>query len=687
MLDATDNLGGLSHAHSIPIQALAVIGAGPMGLAAIKDLTEDGFDVTGYEARSHVGGLWKYSTDSSISVAANTIFNTSKYRLAFSDFPPSDDMDDFPMADKVYEYIDAYADHFNLKPKVRLDSRVEQVRRAGHKWAVETKGGSTDYYDKVVISIGTFLEPKKPSLRGIDKFEGTVLHSKDFHDPAKYAGNRVLILGVHASAIDVATGLADYTSKIYMAHRHGLLILPRFSPDGRTFDQSQSLRMVIILNAFMTYFPALFGWFLDKALSSMSKKAYNIPESWGFSPAPSITRQTPVIGDEIYPLLNSGRVDPVLAVEQMIGPKTIELKDGRVLQDIDAIIYCTGYCSTLDILEEKYITRLLHSQGRHFRGPWTSTVCQSSGGSSIVRSQLTYQQRGHLVAPMPDCHEAIAYTMSTAVSGATDSYGHYVRKFRQACLRSLSTSYFRTETQIDLTVEMSKHHIEKVAIVGAGGNSGKYIAEALLKTGKHTVTAISRAESSAKLPEDRSEWKVAKEPSKERYTTALEKLKQGGGQQEFVKVLYTRVFYPDDSGNFAKTKGLHNDLLGLPTEDIDEATKAAIQRAKELGQAGSRFVSLSSNSTLWMPPNFIFSLCGNTQLFVSKWELFQLGCVAQPMDVVGYLSEPLFFRCRICEVQKNSADSCGRPVVALSSKGSFDAPTGLPVLPMQCIQG
>lgn len=325
-----------------------------MGLAAIKDLTEDGFDVTGYEARSHVGGLWKYSTDSSISVAANTIFNTSKYRLAFSDFPPSDDMDDFPMADKVYEYIDAYADHFNLKPKVRLDSRVEQVRRAGHKWAVETKGGSTDYYDKVVISIGTFLEPKKPSLRGIDKFEGTVLHSKDFHDPAKYAGNRVLILGVHASAIDVATGLADYTSKIYMAHRHGLLILPRFSPDGRTFDQSQSLRMVIILNAFMTYFPALFGWFLDKALSSMSKKAYNIPESWGFSPAPSITRQTPVIGDEIYPLLNSGRVDPVLAVEQMIGPKTIELKDGRVLQDIDAIIYCTGYCSTLDILEEKY---------------------------------------------------------------------------------------------------------------------------------------------------------------------------------------------------------------------------------------------------------------------------------------------------------------------------------------------
>ena len=35
----------------------------------------------------------------------------------------------------------------------------------------------------------------------------------------------------------------------------------------------------------------------------------------------------------------------------------------------------------------------------------------------------------------------------------------------------------------------------------AGGNSGRFITEALLKTGKHTVTAISRADSTSKLPE------------------------------------------------------------------------------------------------------------------------------------------------------------------------------------------
>ncbi|KAJ1557348.1 hypothetical protein HK405_000165, partial [Cladochytrium tenue] len=43
-------------------------------------------------------------------------------------------------------------------------------------------------------------------------------------------------------------------------------------------------------------------------------------------------------------------------------------------------------------------------------------------------------------------------------------------------------------------------YVKNIAIVGAGGNSGKYIAEALLKTGKHTVTAINRVGSTSALP-------------------------------------------------------------------------------------------------------------------------------------------------------------------------------------------
>ncbi|KAJ7573845.1 hypothetical protein C8J56DRAFT_1173314 [Mycena floridula] len=44
------------------------------------------------------------------------------------------------------------------------------------------------------------------------------------------------------------------------------------------------------------------------------------------------------------------------------------------------------------------------------------------------------------------------------------------------------------------------NYIEKVAIVGAGGQMGSYIVEALLKTGKHHVTAITRIDSTCNLP-------------------------------------------------------------------------------------------------------------------------------------------------------------------------------------------
>ncbi|CAK7204610.1 hypothetical protein SEUCBS139899_007368 [Sporothrix eucalyptigena] len=46
-----------------------------------------------------------------------------------------------------------------------------------------------------------------------------------------------------------------------------------------------------------------------------------------------------------------------------------------------------------------------------------------------------------------------------------------------------------------------KNRIEKVAIVGASGYIGKYFTRELLKTGKHTITALTRADSKNVIPE------------------------------------------------------------------------------------------------------------------------------------------------------------------------------------------
>lgn len=101
----------------------------------------------------------------------------------------------------------------------------------------------------------------------------------------------------------------------------------------------------LLFQVFMsTWFPNLLDWLMDKFLVMMSKKAFPTQrKEWNLLPAPSVATTTPLIADEIYSFFESGFAEPVCAVQQIVGPKSVLLTDGRVLEDIDTIIYCTGY--------------------------------------------------------------------------------------------------------------------------------------------------------------------------------------------------------------------------------------------------------------------------------------------------------------------------------------------------------
>lgn len=75
-----------------------------------------------------------------------------------------------------------------------------------------------------------------------------------------------------------------------------------------------------------------------------------------------------------------------------------------------------------------------------------------------------------------------------------------------------------------------------------------------------------------------ADWTITKEPSNKRYANGMKEMYEGS-REGFAKMLYTRVFYPDGCGDI-EYKGTINDLLGLPTEDIDAATWVALDRAK-----------------------------------------------------------------------------------------------------------
>lgn len=76
-----------------------------------------------------------------------------------------------------------------------------------------------------------------------------------------------------------------------------------------------------------------------------------------------------------------------------------------------------------------------------------------------------------------------------------------------------------------------------------------------------------------------NDWKIEHEPSPSRYKAAMEAF-QKGDFIGFAKMMYARVFYQDGSGEFEASKGLQNDVLGLPKEDLDGYTKIAVQMAQ-----------------------------------------------------------------------------------------------------------
>lgn len=72
-----------------------------------------------------------------------------------------------------------------------------------------------------------------------------------------------------------------------------------------------------------------------------------------------------------------------------------------------------------------------------------------------------------------------------------------------------------------------------------------------------------------------SDWTFRYVNSEERFNEGHEAMKKGD-MSGFFRQMYARVFYPTGEGDHSRL-GLADKVLGLPTEDIDEATKEALR--------------------------------------------------------------------------------------------------------------
>jgi dimethylaniline monooxygenase (N-oxide forming) len=202
------------------MKTFAVVGAGPSGLAAIKELKEAGFEVTAFDRSASIGGRWSLAPNRGVWKELCT--NTNRQLLSFSDFEWKESHyrghekaygGVFPHNTEVNQYLEDYAKQFDIMASIQLDTEVlsvEQIDDKGWKIVTQRAGESTTHeFDGLIICSGIYGKPSNPLKETFSSFSGKVIHSQDFSTYEGYEGKRVLVIGSSISASEISCALVD----------------------------------------------------------------------------------------------------------------------------------------------------------------------------------------------------------------------------------------------------------------------------------------------------------------------------------------------------------------------------------------------------------------------------------------------------------------------------------------------
>ena len=316
------------------MKKVAVIGAGPSGITAIKNLKDKGFDVIGFERCGGVGGNWRYDDPSGhSSVFETTHIISSKYTSYYEDFPLPKGASDYPSHKELLKYFNNYSEHFGIKKHIHFNAEVLKCEQEDNgRWVLKWKHVNTDLinvqkFDALVVCNGHHHEPRLPNYPG--KFSGEFLHSHNYKKAEPFRDKRVLVIGGGNSACDVAVETSRISKSTSISWRRGYYLIPKFM-FGLTSDvfglKSRWLPRFIRLPFMKFMLEMLQGKNEDIGLPKVTNH---------------ILATHPTINSDLYNAVRHGKVSPKPDIEKFDG-KVVYFKDGS-FQEYDTVIACTGY--------------------------------------------------------------------------------------------------------------------------------------------------------------------------------------------------------------------------------------------------------------------------------------------------------------------------------------------------------
>ncbi|WYZ43127.1 hypothetical protein EsH8_VI_000826 [Colletotrichum jinshuiense] len=230
-----------------PTVETLIIGAGPSGLCAAKTLLQrdPAADVLVLDAGASVGGVWSRE-----QIYPNLKTNNLVSAIDFSDFPMEPERFGVKLGEHVpgaamHEYLVAYARHFGVWDKIRLNTKVVRVTRPedGGEWRVDVEGvdgANTVSCGRLVVATGVLTVPHMPEIAGSDDFAAPIIHSSELGPRASLFSSpdvaTVAVLGGSKSAYDAVHLAASTGHKVrWLIRRSGrgpVWVAPAFTQLG-----------------------------------------------------------------------------------------------------------------------------------------------------------------------------------------------------------------------------------------------------------------------------------------------------------------------------------------------------------------------------------------------------------------------------------------------------------------------
>jgi cation diffusion facilitator CzcD-associated flavoprotein CzcO len=304
-----------------------IIGAGPAGLAVAGRLRQLDIPFEVIEQTEKIAWSWHNHYD---RLCLHTVKQLS--HLPHLPFP-----EEYPLyvpREDLAKYYEDYAEHFNIRPHFG-EKAVHVERLENNKWKVTTQNDNVFEVSQVVVATGINRVPFSPTWKGMDNFQGDIVHSRHYKNPKPFLDKKVLLIGMGNTGAELALDLAEHQVDVSISVRSPVTIVPR-DINGRPV-QLTAKKLAKLPFGIGDWLGSQVRRFVIGDLTKYGLRVSNV------HPAQQLreTGKTPVIDLGTLQQIKAGNIQIVDDIDRFYEQGVI-LKNGEQ-HKFDAVVLATGY--------------------------------------------------------------------------------------------------------------------------------------------------------------------------------------------------------------------------------------------------------------------------------------------------------------------------------------------------------